>query len=605
MLLAGSVPRLVSLSIVVGRRWVGLSLGVIMMGRLGWILLLLSAMAVAVDEDLAPERASGLAQPTALIANEMMVVSAHPAASEAGMRVLAAGGSAMDAAVAVQAMLTLVEPQSSGIGGGGFLLYWDALQKRAQAIDGRETAPLAADETLFLDQQGKPLDFWQALVGGRSVGTPGVLRLLETGHRQHGKLPWASLFNDAIDAAEAGFPVSARLHSSIASGVNPGLAKTPASRAYFYLPDGQPLPAGYRLKNPALAATFRRIAVEGAAAFYDGALAQQIVDAVQHADNPGLLRLTDLRQYQAREREPLCRPFRQFEICSMPPPTSGGVALLQMVGMLERFALPSQRPDSLDFAHLFTQASRLAYADRARYLADNDFVRVPLQALLDPHYLRERSHLIARDRDMGAAEPGDLGAINAADGVSLERPSTSHLVIVDGVGNAVSMTSSIEMAFGSTLMVGGFLLNNQLTDFSFAPEQGGQPVANRVQAGKRPRSSMTPVLVLDEARRVRLLIGSPGGSRIINYVAQATLVNLVWGIDLQRAVGLPHISNRNGVTELEQGTDAEALAEPLRQLGHQVLVRELNSGLHGIARRLDGTYASGVDPRREGAARGR
>lgn len=567
-----------------------------------WLLYAVSAWAV--NEDLAPERASGWAEQAALVSEQMMVVAAHPAAAEAGMWILQAGGSAMDAAVAVQAMLTLVEPQSSGIGGGGFMLHWDAATQRLQAFDGRETAPLAADERLFLDASGNPLPFWQALVGGRSVGVPGIVRLMEEGHRQHGRLPWAQLYQDVIHRAREGFEVSARLHRSIASGVNPGLDTTPASRSYFYLADGSPLPQGYRRRNPELAATFELIAAQGADGFYQGELAQRIVAAVQQADNPGLLQLEDLQRYRMIERQPLCRDYAQRRWCSMPPPTSGGVTLLQMVGLLERFDLAVLPPDSAAFNHLLTQAARLAYADRARYLADSDFVEVPVERLLARDYLQRRSQLIDPDVDMGKAEAGALDLPAQRDGTSLERPSTSHFVIVDREGNALSMTSSIEMAFGSTLMVGGFLLNNQLTDFSFAPEQDGWPVANRVQPGKRPRSSMTPLMVFDSAQRPQLLLGSPGGSRIINYVAQAALAHVVAGMSLDRAVALPHVSNRNGVTELEQDTAAEQLAAPLRRLGHTLKVKEMNSGLHGVARLPDGRWQAGVDPRREGVARG-
>ncbi|WP_210397234.1 gamma-glutamyltransferase [Motiliproteus sediminis] len=571
----------------------------------GLWLLMWALRATAVVEDLAPEGGSGVFRPAEVVADKMLVVSAHPLASDAGLRVLEAGGSALDAAVAVQAMLTLVEPQSSGLGGGAFLLYWDARQRRAHAYDGRETAPMAANEALFVRGDGEPMDFWQALVGGRAVGVPGVVRMLEVAQRQFGRLPWESLFADAIERSRLGFEVTPRLHQSIASGINPGLANTPSSRNYFFLDNGEPLPVGHLLRNEALARTLELIAREGADAFYTGPLAEDMVAAVRSAENPGLLSLADLAAYEAREREPLCRDFRQYEVCSMPPPTSGGVALLQMLGLLSRFGLIDLAPESAAYAHLLTQAARLAYADRARYLADRDHVRVPVTALLDSAYLRERGRLINRERDMGTAVAGELPGLAGQVGRSPERPSTTHLVIVDAEGNALSMTSSIEMAFGSTLMVGGFLLNNQLTDFSFVAERDGAPVANRVQPGKRPRSSMTPVIVLDSDRRLKLLLGSPGGSRIINYVTQALLANLVAGESVQDAVSLPHVSNRNGVTELEQGTAAEGLADALQARGHEIKVRDLNSGLHGIERLRDGRFRSGVDPRREGAARGR
>ncbi|WP_207060821.1 gamma-glutamyltransferase [Motiliproteus sp. SC1-56] len=567
-------------------------------------MVLVSGVARAQEQAAAPEAATGLTDKPVLQAREQMVVSAHPLATQAGYAMLEAGGSALDAAVAVQAMLTLVEPQSSGIGGGAFMLHWDAGQQRLQAFDGRETAPAAADPDLFLKTDGTPMAWGDALVGGRAVGVPGVLRMLELAHDEHGELPWEQLFQPAIRQSQEGFEVSPRLHRLIASGINPGLGRYPVAADYFF-EQGEPLPVGTRLRNPALARTLEQIASEGADYFYRGPLAAQIVEAVQGAsDNPGRLSQEDLAGYRAVAREPLCRPFFEHRVCSMPPPTSGGVTLLQILGLLAPFPLVDLEPDGAAFVHLFTQAARLAYADRARYLADSDFVPVPVDALLEPNYLARRHRLIDPERDMGEAAPGRVARLARGDDRSPEFPSTSHFVIVDAAGNAVSMTTSIEMAFGSTLMVGGFLLNNQLTDFAFTAEEDGAPVANRVQPGKRPRSSMTPVIVFDLQGKPSLLLGSPGGSRIINYVARTLLTTLVWDWPLQTAIAAPHVSNRNGYTALEEGRAAARLKPSLERLGHTVKVRVLNSGLHGIAIDRAGIMRSGIDPRREGAAMG-
>lgn len=568
--------------------------------------LLLSASAQAVNEGLAPEHATGRQQPHTVVAERQLVVSAHPLATRAGYQVLQQGGSAADAAVAIQAMLTLVEPQSSGIGGGAFMLYWDADKRRLQAFDGRETAPAQADAALFLQSDGSPMRWQDALVGARSVGTPGVLRMLEQVHRQHGHLPWAQPFTPAIDQAESGFRITPRLHQLIASGINPGLDRYPAGRDYFFTAEGQPLPVGFLRRNSALAESLRLIARDGADAFYTGPVAEQIITALAEAkDNPGTLTRQDLAAYRAIEREPLCRPYREWQVCGFPPPTSGGVTLLQILGLLELFELkPEQQGPNLSFTHLLTQASRLAYADRSRYLADSDFVDVPVDALLASDYLQQRSGLIDPQRDMGPARAGNPVELKRADDQAPELPSTSHFVVRDAQGNMISMTTSIEMAFGSTLMAGGFLLNNQLTDFSFVAETDGQPVANRVQPGKRPRSSMAPVIVLDAAGEPIAALGSPGGSRIINYVAQTLLLMLHTDLPLQSLLQQGHVSNRNGDTELEQGSNAEALRTGLEAMGHNVRVRELNSGLHILRKRADGRWESGVDPRREGMALG-
>ncbi len=576
--------------------------------RFWWLLslLLILTPAHAVNESLAPESATGWQRRDPVIVDNTLVVSAHPLATRAGLAMLANKGSALDAAIAVQAMLTLVEPQSSGIGGGAFLLYWDAKRQQLFAYDGRETAPASVTPDLFLNADGSPLPWQQALVGGRSVGTPGVLRMLELAHGRHGQLPWQQAFDPAIQQAREGFSVTPRLHKLLADRINPGLGRYPEARDYFFSPEGEPLPVGTRLRNPALAESLALIAEQGADAFYQGPLAEKIVAAVQAAgDNPGRLQAQDLADYQPRERSPLCRPYREYRVCGFPPPTSGGVTLLQILGLMATQELRIGALPDLAFSHRLTQASRLAYADRGRYLADADFVEVPVDALLASEYLEQRSRLIDPARDMGQALPGEPTTLERSDDQAPERPSTSHFVIRDAEGNLASMTTSIEMAFGSTLMAGGFLLNNQLTDFSFLPEQDGKPIANRIAPGKRPRSSMAPVIVFDQDNRPVAALGSPGGSRIINYVAQSLLLMLHTDLSLQEILHQGHVSNRNGLTELEQDTDAEQLMFGLQEKGHSVKIRELNSGIHALRRRDDGRWEAGVDPRREGLALGR
>lgn len=529
---------------------------------------------------------------------KQMIAAANPLAAEAGLEVLRAGGSAVDAAIAAEAVLGLVEPQSSGLGGGAFLLHYDAEAKAVSAYDGRESAPAAAGPDLFLDDAGQPMDFWQAVVGGRSVGVPGLVRMLELAHRDHGRLPWRRLFEPAIRLAEEGFKVSPRLHGLIAGDEH--LPKLAAARAYFYDAEGAPLAVGHVLKNPAYAASLRRIAEAGAEGFYQGQTAAAIVAAVRGIeDNPGRMSGADLAGYRAKRREVLCAPYRSWRICGMPPPTSGGVAVLQIMSLLERFDLAGHPPGAPQALHLVAEASRLAFADRNFFLADADFVDVPLDRLLDRGYLARRAALIAPDRAMGRAEPGfalDQGAMPA----QLDPPATTHLAVIDRWGNAVSMTASIESAFGSRVMAAGFLLNNELTDFSFQPEADGKPVANRVEGGKRPRSSMSPTLVLDGQGGLVMAVGSPGGSRIIGYVVKALVAALDWGLDVQQAVSFPNFVNRNGATDLEAGTALAAIAEGLEALGHEVKLREMTSGLHAIRVRPDGTLEGAADPRREG-----
>jgi len=551
-----------------------------------------------------PEFGNGRIVQKLVKAKEYMVSSANPYASEAGMRILEKGGTAIDAAIAVQMVLNLVEPESSGIGGGAFSLYWDKANKKLSSYDGREKAPMKADGRLF-QEDGKKMNWWEALAGGRAVGVPGVLAMMEKTHKKYGKLPWADLFEDAIRLSEEGFEISPKLAHSIASKTNPALGRYEGAWQYFF-PNGKPLQAGVIKKNPELAMTFRRIALLGAKGFYKGQIALDIVNAVQSAaDNPGLLTASDLVQYEAIERPPVCATYKVYKICGMGPPTSGGMTVIQILKLLEEKGLDKLHPMSVEAAHLFAQAGRLAYADRGKYMADADFINIPVEGLINADYLKQRSSLIG-DTDMGKAKAGipPNADQNWKASTSPEQPSTTHFSIVDKEGNGFSMTSSIEMAFGSTLMVRGFLLNNQLTDFSFSEEKNGHLIANRVQAGKRPRSSMSPFMVFDKDDNLMMLIGSPGGSRIINYVAKTMLGVLEWNMDIQNAISMPHYVNRNGGTDLEKNTVAAELKEGLEAKGHKVKVRDLNSGLHGIVITKDGLQG-GADPRRVGRALGK
>ena len=540
-----------------------------------------------------------------VVAKRDMVAAANPLAADAGREMLRRGGDAIDAAIAMQMVLNLVEPQSSGIGGGAFLLYWSARDARVESYDGRETAPAAARPDRFLAQTGQPMPFVEAMIGGRSVGVPGTLRMLAMAHRKHGRLPWVQLFEPAIQLAEDGFVVSPRLHDMLSNEKH--LGRNEPARGYFYEADGSAKPAGAPLRNPALAATLRSIAERGPDALYTGHIAQDIVTAVTHAPvSPGDISLEDLGAYQAKERPAVCGQYRRYRICGMGPPSSGGSTVLEILGMLQRFDLRRLKPMSAEGLHLFAEAARLAYADRDRYLADSDFISVPLAGLIDRRYLAERSRLINPRQDHGRVGPGMPPASHASlfrDGDSLDLPSTSHLSIVDSNGDAVSMTTTIEHEFGSRLMVDGFLLNNELTDFSFRPEVDGKPVANRVEPGKRPRSSMSPTLVFGPDGKLLLVIGSPGGPEIINYVALTLIAVLDWGLDVQAAIDLVHVSNRNGDTEIEPGPWGDAIAAELKARGHTIGRHELESGLHGIMRTPRG-LEGGADPRREGVALG-
>ncbi len=570
-----------------------------MVGRAAAAALLLFSLGALAQPQ--PEAGSGWRDKHAVSARQDMVVAANPLAVDAGLETLRAGGGALDAAIAVQLVLGLVEPQSSGIGGGAFMLHWSSAERRVESYDGRETAPAAARPERFLDALGRPLPFFDAVVSGKSVGVPGVLRMLELAHRRHGRLPWARLFEPALRLAEQGFPVSPRLQRLLER--DRYLRDDAAARRLYYDADGRALAAGTRLVNPQYAATLREIAARGADAFYDGPIAEDVVRAVRAHARPGDMTLADLRGYRALEREPLCGAYRGRRICGMAPPSAGALTLLELFGILERTAFDRAAPGSVEAVHLFAEASRLAYADRARFVADPDFVEVPVQGLLDPAYLAARAKLIG-ERSMGHAEPGHpAGASAAADVPETELAGTSHVSIVDARGNGVAMTTTIENAFGSRIMVRGFLLNNELTDFSFRPEALGMLAANRVEAGKRPRSTMAPTLVFGRDGGLDMLIGSPGGTAIVEYVAKTLVGTLDWGLDIQAAIALPNFGSTNGPTFIERGSAYEALGDALAERGHILNFAILTSGLHGIERNAGG-WRGGADPRREGVARG-
>jgi gamma-glutamyltranspeptidase / glutathione hydrolase len=507
----------------------------------------------------------------AVVAKHFMVAAANPLAVEAGYDVLKRGGSAVDAAIAVQMVLGLVEPESSGIGGGAFLVHWSQSEQKVRTYDGRETAPAAARADRFL-ADGKPVPFIRAVLSGRSVGVPGALRMLELAHQRHGRLPWAELFQPAIRLAEEGFDVSPRLKRLLED--EKYLRDDPAARRIFY--------SGERIRNPEYAATLKAIAARGAVALYEGEIAADIAGTVRA--HGGDMSEEDLAAYRAIERPPVCGNYRVYRLCSMGPPSSGGIAVLQILGILQNTAFAEAPPRSVEAVHLFSEASKLAYADRARYLGDPDFGRIPVERLLSRSYLKTRAKLIG-EKAMPRAPPGD------------NEGGTSHLSIVAPNGDAVAMTTTIESGFGSRIMVRGFLLNNELTDFDFVPGGPNEPGAR-----KRPRSSMAPTLVF-RGGELQLVVGSPGGSAIIDYVAKTLVAVLDWRLDIQAAIDVPNFGSRSGPLEIEAGSSLQALAKPLAARGHVVHFHDLVSGIQGIER-VPGGWRGGADARREGVAKG-
>lgn len=567
----------------------------------------MSTAAHALDVPANPEASSGFMQGKKSVSSKkFMAATANPLATQAAYNMLKQGGSAVDAAIAAQMVLGLTEPQSSGIAGGAFLLTFDG--KKVNNYDGRETAPKLINEKIFQTEAGAEKAFYDAVIGGASTGTPGVLKMLELAHQREGRLPWAKLFEPAIRLANHGFAISPRLNTLLKS--EKYLMKDEAAKAYFYQADGvTPKTVGTILVNKDYANVLKGIAQHGTKAFYTGAVAQAIVDKVNHhPTNPGALSMSDMAGYTAKMRTATCGDYRAYKICGPAAPSSGGVAVLQILGALERFNMGALKPDSVQAVHYFSEAGRLAFADRGKYLADPDFVPVPTKGLTAKNYIASRSALITDDKSLGQASAGAPDGANVAqlDLGSPERLSTSNVSIVDARGHAVSMTTSIEDQFGSRQFVKGFLLNNQLTDFSFSSaNKDGSLIANRVQAGKRPRSSMSPVLVFDKSgQKLEMVVGSPGGSLIIGYVAQ-TLVNLIdYKMDPQTAVNTPHYGSRNGLkTQLEKGTSIAALIPELKAKGHDAVEAEMVSGLSAIVKTKNG-YVGGADARREGIVKG-
>lgn len=562
-----------------------------------------------------------------------MISAAHPHAVKAGVDILKKGGSATDAAIAVQAVLGLVEPQSSGIAGGGFLLHYDAATGDLTSWDGRETAPLAIRPDIFESRAGTIEGFVAAMTSPDAVGVPGIPALLEKLHQKYGQLDWADLFTPAIRLAEDGFNITPRLHYLLST--DPFLKNNPSARNLYFLPNDGPTNGptdkptdkpddeasatthakketkfkakaiGTKLQNPAYADTLRNLAQNGAQGFYSGSTSQQIITDLAALNPHHALTIEDFKRYQAKQRPNLCRPYRSFKVCSMGPPSSGGVALLQILGIMSHVDVSAYPIGSAEFVHLMTDATRLAFADRGAYLGDTDFVDVPVASLLDTSYLHQRSQLLNPDQALKNISPGIFNGTRAYPATpSPEQPSTTHFVIHDAQGNVVSMTSSVEAAFGSRIMSGGMFLNNQLTDFSFMSKADGKQVANSVAPGKRPRSSMTPVIIFNQDGSFFAALGSPGGPKIISYVAQTVLALLDHDMTMQAAINLPRHVTTGKKLELEADTELAKLKPKLEALGHNVILKRQHSGLHGLRLTKNGTsdmsIDGGADPRREG-----
>ncbi|MGI9380866.1 MAG: gamma-glutamyltransferase, partial [Methyloligellaceae bacterium] len=552
-----------------------------------------------------PEAATGEKTHKLVRAQSYMIAAANPLASEAGNGILAKGGSAIDATIAAQMVLNLVEPQSSGIGGGAFILHWNEKNKKLRTYDAREAAPMMARPDRFYGPDGKRLKFQQAVFSGLSIGVPGLLKGLELAHRKHGKLPWKDLFVPAIQLAQEGFAVSPRLHQLLQKRGAEQFG--PQARAYFFDSSDSPRPVGHQLKNPAFAEVLKQIAEKGADEFYVGKLASDIVNRVKSIKTiPGDLSLTDMTIYRAKEREPVCTDYRGSKVCGMGPPSSGALTINYVLKLVEPFDLGS-KPLNAEALHVLAEAQKLAYADRGRYMADSDFVNVPT-GLMDQNYLDSRRQLIDPKNAMAKASPGEPHGVKKTEfgrDATIESSGTSHISVVDADGNAVSMTTTIESAFGSRHMVRGFLLNNELTDFSFRyMDDQGRIIANGVQPGKRPRSSMAPTIVFDENDNVQMVLGSPGGSRIINYVTKVIIAHFNWKMDIQSAVNLANFGSRNGPFEIENNGDHAGLTGALETLGQKVSKKPMTSGLHVISRK-DSGWLGAADPRREGVALGK
>ena len=537
-------------------------------------------------------------------AKKYLISTSSEMASQVGKEILKKGGNAIDAAIAAQMVLNVVEPQSSGIGGGAFVLYYDNKTKTAHYFNGRETAPKDSNNKMFLDSQGKPRAFNDVVKGGLSVGTPGLLKVLKEVHNKYGKLSWEELFEPAIMIAKNGFPMDERIQV-IAKNI--AYLKDFKGFASLYLnEDGTPKEVGSIITNPALAETFTTISKNGIESFYSGKIAEDMVAAVKNSPtNPGYLALEDLKNYQVKEGELICGTYRvKYKVCSMPLPSSGGVALLQILGILENFDLSRYKPSSLEAIHLITEATRLGYADRNKYVAD--VADVPIAKMLDKEYLRGRAALINLKESMPEVKAGEFIDVKTSykiDKKAVELPSTTHLSVIDSEGNAIAMTSSIEYYFGSVLNVDGFVLNNQLTDFSFVPEIDGKPVANRLEPGKQPRSSMSPTFVFDENNNLIMVVGSPGGPRIIQFVLKTIIAYLDWNLNIQKAISLPNFVVLNDMIELEKRTDLEKLQSDLEKMNHKVKIADLVSGIHAIVIKPEG-LEGGADPRRAGVALG-